>query len=149
KLPALSGYADALRRVLNSSDLDDAFKAAMLALPGEQEIASSIGKDIDPARIHDARERVRAVTSRTLMDVLEELWRQTESPASYRPDPAGTGRRSLRYAVLAAICAGDPARGAELASLVLTAPPSMTDEIGALTALSSLDRPEREEAIDA
>jgi aminopeptidase N len=147
KAPSLAGFCDALRRVLRSPDLDHAFKAAMLALPGEQEIASTIGRDIDPARIHAAREHIRQASSRALLEILEDLWRQTESAAPYSPDPAGTGRRSLRHAVLSAICAGDPAGGVALATQILAAPSSMTDEIGALTALSGLDCPEREEAI--
>ncbi len=148
KMPSLAGYTDALKQVLTAPELDDAFKAAMLALPGEQEIASAIGKDIDPGMIHEARERVRRATGRALSGELTKLWGETDDHAAYNPDPAGTGRRSLRYAVLAAICAGKTAEGVSLAMDVLRSPASMTDEMGALTALSAVDCPEREQAID-
>jgi aminopeptidase N len=148
KMPSLTAYCDALRRVLNDSRLDDAFKASMLLLPSEQEVASAIGRDVDPAIIHSARERVRAQSGRALADDLLRVWNETAEQGAYRPDPASTGRRSLRYAVLAAICAGDPAAGIELAAGVLSRPRSMTDEIGALTALLSVDHPARESALD-
>jgi aminopeptidase N len=149
KMPPLTGFIDALRRILAAGDLDPAFKAAMLTLPGEQEIASAIGHDVDPARIHEAREQLRRQSALALLPELEALWQNTASTAAYRPDPAGTGRRSLRYAVLTAICAGSPERGIHLAREVLQSPPSMTDELGALMALSQIEGAEREIEIEA
>ena len=82
------------------------------------------------------------------MPLLEEVWEATSRRVPYRPDPESTGRRSLRYAVLQAIAGGDPEKGAALASDALIDPQSMTDEIGALSTLILLDRPEREAALD-
>ncbi|MFL5258405.1 MAG: aminopeptidase N [Hyphomicrobiales bacterium] len=142
-----SAYAAAIGNALDDQALDQAFKAMMLGLPSEAEIAAQIGKDVDPDRVHDARERLRANVGRALMPRLEALWTRTETDGPYRPDPESTGRRALRYAVLHSIAAGDAGRGAALAKAVLADPPSMTDEIGALSTLVLLDRPERAEAL--
>ncbi len=142
-------FIDALRAVLTDSRLDDAFKALMLGLPGEQEIATLIGRDIDPGAIHEARDALRAEIGQGLKDVLLDLWRKTESLRPYRPDPDETGRRSLRYAVLQALAGGNAALGIELATGQLAQAANMTDEIGALSTLVTLEGPERDQAIAA
>ena len=142
-------FIAALRAVLNDADLDQAFKALMLGLPGEQEIATLIGRNVDPGAIHRAREGLRAEIGLSLEDVLLDLWNKTEARGAYRPDPEETGRRSLRYAVLYAIAGGDAALGAKLAGEQLRHSASMTDEIGALSTLVTLDLPARDEALAA
>jgi aminopeptidase N len=142
-------FITALKAILNDSEVDQAFKALMLGLPGEQEIATLIGRNVDPGAIHQARERLRASIGSGLKDVLLDLWKATDAKGAYRPDPEGTGRRSLRYAVLYAIAGGDAALGAQLAIEQLAHSASMTDEIGALSTLVTLDRPERDAALDA
>jgi aminopeptidase N len=148
KMPSLAGFIEALRRILKSPDLDDAFRAALLVFPGEQEIASAIGQDIDPSIVHEARDRVRRAFAIALSAELNDVWNQTSSNGPYRPAPAETGRRSLRYAVLSLMAAGDPLRATALAQAVLAAPQSMTDELGALQALSHIEGPAREAAIE-
>jgi aminopeptidase N len=142
-------FITALSAVLNDNEVDRAFKALMLGLPGEQEIATLIGRNVDPGAIHQARERLRASIGSGLKDVLLDLWKTTDAQGAYRPDPEETGRRSLRYAVLYAIAGGDAALGAQLAIEQLARSASMTDEIGALSTLVTLDRPERDAALDA
>jgi aminopeptidase N len=142
-------FITALSAVLNDNEVDQAFKALMLGLPGEQEIGTLIGRNVDPGAIHQARERLRASIGSGLKDVLLDLWKMTDAKGAYRPDPKETGRRSLRYAVLYAIAGGDAALGARLAIEQLARPASMTDEIGALSTLVTLDRPERDAALDA
>ena len=144
-----TSFIAALRAVLQDSAVDQTFKSAMLTLPSEQEIATLIARNVDPGAIHDAREALRAEIGKGLIDVLVDLWKKTEGTGPYHPNPAETGRRSLRYAVLYAIAGGDPALGARLAMEQLAAPPSMTDEIGALSTLITLDVPERDQALDA
>ncbi len=141
-------FIAALRTVLLDPALDDDFKALMLGLPGEQEIATLIGRDVDPGAIHEVRDALRAEIGSGLKDVLVDLWRKTQSDGPYRADPPETGRRALRYSVLHAIAGGDPALGARLALEQFSAPGNMTDEIGALSTLAMLERPERTQALD-
>jgi aminopeptidase N len=148
KLPDASAYCDALRSVLTDRSLDPAFQALMLTLPSETDLATLIGQDVDPGLIHEARDRMRGVIGKALMPELLTLWDKTEDGGPYRPDTAGTARRSLRYAVLQAIAGGDAKKGAELAMVQFARPPSMTDEIGAISTLVLLDMPARDEALD-
>ncbi|MGE0237789.1 MAG: aminopeptidase N [Parvibaculaceae bacterium] len=144
-----TAFIAALRAVLDDPQVDQAFKSAMLTLPSEQEIATLIARNVDPGAIHRAREALRAEIGQSLGDVLVSLWKTTESRGAYSPSPEETGRRSLRYAVLYAITGGDPRLGTGLAMEQLARAPSMTDEIGALSTLATLDVPERDQALDA
>jgi aminopeptidase N len=145
--PNTQGLIDALRRVLADPALDPAFKAQMLTLPGENDIASQVGTDVDPDFIHGARQEIGAAIGRELAEPLLSIWERTAETGDYEPDPASTGRRSLRYVALAIIATADAAAGAKLAGGELAAAPSMTAEIGALNALILTDRPERDEAL--
>ena len=146
--PATEGLTAAIGRVLSDTKLDMAFKAQMLTLPSESDIASAVGKDVDPDLIFDARRQIAATIGRALEGQLAEIWRTTGESGPYQPDPASTGRRALRQACLHLIAAADPAQGARLATEELADPASMTTEIGALSALILIDRPERDAALD-
>jgi aminopeptidase N len=147
--PDISGFAIALKNVLADQGLDPAFQAAMLSLPGESEIATAIARDVDPGLIHEARDTVRARLGQALMGQLLELWKTTATKGPYRPDPRSTGLRALRYVVLGLIAGGTAQKGAELAVQEFNDPQSMTHEIGALSALITIDRPERDTTLDA
>jgi aminopeptidase N len=144
-----TSFIAALGAVLVDPEVDQAFKSAMLTLPGEQEIATLIARNVDPGAIHEAREALRGEIGKGLADVLLALWKKTGGKGAYSPSPEETGRRSLRYAVLYAIAGGDPALGTRLAMEQLARAPSMTDEIGALSTLVTLDVAERDQALDA
>ena len=144
-----TSFIAALHAVLDDPTIDMSFKAAMLTLPGEQEIATLIARNVDPGAVHGKREALRAEIGKGLGSVLLTLWRKTESRGAYSPSPQETGRRSLRYAVLYAIAGGDARLGIQLAMAQLAEAPSMTDEIGALATLVTLDVEERGQALDA
>jgi len=146
--PATDGLADALGRMLADGKLDAAFKAQMLTLPSESDIASAVGSDVDPDLIFAARRAIAAAIGQALEKPLSAIWKSTAETGAYRPDPASTGRRALRSACLHAIAAADAARGTELAMRELANPASMSAEIGALAVLIQLDRPERGAALD-
>ncbi|MGE0004956.1 MAG: aminopeptidase N [Parvibaculaceae bacterium] len=144
-----TSFISALRAVLDDAAVDQDFKAAMLTLPSEQEIATLIARDVDPGAIHRTREALRADIGKGLGEALLHVWTNTKARGAYSPSPKETGRRSLRYAVLHAIAGGDPRLGTSLALAQLADAPSMTDEIGALSTLVTLDVPERDQALDA
>jgi aminopeptidase N len=137
--PETDDLAQALGRILQDRTLDDAFKALMLTLPSETDIATAIGADVDPGLIHTARDEIRARVGRSLLRTLEAQWQRTRETGSYRPDPESTGRRALRYAVLQAISGADAELAARLAQAEIAAAQSMTAEIGALSALILTD----------
>jgi aminopeptidase N len=144
KLPDAGGFADALERTLRSNALDDAFKAQMLALPPEAEIAASSGGNANSDVVHAAREHVRAGIATRILGCLTETHAGLGENGPYRPDTAGTSRRALRYTVLGLIAAGAPERALELAEEELARPGSMTAEIGALSAVLSIDDARRD-----
>ncbi|MFN4142290.1 aminopeptidase N [Aestuariivirga sp.] len=146
---SLAAYARALRQILEDPAADDAFKALMLGLPSESEIAAAIGSNVDTDAVHAARDGVRARLGKLLADTLSGIWQRTSEPGPYRPDPASTARRALRHASLSLMMLADPDQGTAWAMAELTAPHSMSAEIGALSALVQIERPEREDALDS
>jgi aminopeptidase N len=142
-------FADALRRLLNDANSDDAFKSLMLGLPTENDIAAAIGHDVDTDAVLAARNHVRTALGRLLQPELESAWTSTAETGDYRPDPAGTARRALRYAALQLLLAADAPRGVPLAKAELHSSHSMSAEIGALSALVQVECAERETALDA
>ncbi len=142
-------YASVLQQLLTDPSIDDAFKALMLGLPSEADIAAAIKMDVDTDAVLAARDGVRAILGRQLDAVLNDIWRTTAETGPYVPDPAGTARRSLRYASLQMILLGDRGKGVALVLEELAKPHSMTAEIGALSALAQVETPERETALEA
>jgi aminopeptidase N len=144
KAPNTKGFANALGRTLADPKLDDAFKALMLALPGEAEIAALIGKDVDSDAVFAARESVRGKIAMALLPQLQAAYARTTNAGAYAPDTSGTAQRALRYAALGMIAAADGDAAISYARKELKNPSSMTAEMGALSSLLGLARPERE-----
>jgi aminopeptidase N len=142
--PSVAGFARALGLILADEKLDDTFKALMLVLPTEAEIAALIGKDVDSDIVLQAREQVRSQMAKKLLKPLKAAYARTADVGAYQPDPDGTARRSLRYTALGLIAAADADQGVALARKDLKNISNMTAETGAVSALLSNARPERE-----
>ncbi|WP_137388027.1 aminopeptidase N [Rhodoligotrophos defluvii] len=142
-------YAEALRRSLRDQSLTPALQAELLTLPSEADLASEIGRNVEPVAIHAARQHLGGFIGRTLGEDLREAYEQGDVPGPYSPDPDSAGRRSLRAAALTLLAAGDPASGAALALGQFEAGRNMTEIFSALAVLARLDRPEREHALAA
>lgn len=145
----IADYAGALRAILDDGTVDDAFKALMLGLPTEADIAAAIGHDVDTDAVLAARDGVRQGLGEALAPRLRQIWAETTEHGSYRPDPASTARRALRFAALQFLIFGDRPGGIARALKELDCPASMTAEIGALGALVQADCSERFAALDA
>ena len=148
KIPNISAFADALGKCLESSKLDDAFKALILVLPSEADITAAIGKDVDSDLVYVAREAVRSGIAKQLLNALLVAFEQTNDAGSYKPDTRGTARRSLRLTLLTMIAAADGDMGIKLAQKEFAKPDNMTIEMGALVCLRSLHRPEGEAMLE-
>ncbi len=144
----IAAYAAALETILADDRLDDAFKALMLGLPQEAEIAAAIGSNVDADAVRTARDGVRSALGQALAARLHRIWRNSRETGPYRPDPPGTARRALRYAALQFMLFGDRAKGVAAALEELADPHSMTAEMGALGALVQIETAEREAALD-
>jgi aminopeptidase N len=143
-VPSAGGFADALQRSLRSNDLDDAFKALIITLPPEAEIAASIGGNADSALVHQARETVRRNIANHIGDDLTDTFNRCADDRPYHPDTASAALRSLRFAALGLIAAGDADQAFTLAEHELDNPSNMTAEIGSLSAILAIDDPRRD-----
>jgi aminopeptidase N len=131
----VSAFAKSLQQTLAAPELDTAFKALMLQLPGEAEITSAIGKDVDATQVHQSRTDVLQSLSSHLTEDLRRVLDDTEERGPYRPDPASTGRRSLHLAALTLLAYSDVDAAVKIAQTNFDAARNMTIEAGALAAV--------------
>ncbi|MEP9388805.1 aminopeptidase N [Mesorhizobium sp. KR9-304] len=127
-------------------ELEHAFRALALSLPGEADIAREIGKNIDPDVIFVSREALAAAVAQSNEHVLRKLYGSLEFTGRFSPDAASAGRRALRNMLLdyLAILPG----GADLASRHFADATNMTDRAAALAILTHRHG-ETEQAKDA
>ena len=138
--------AEALGAVLKDRDLDPAFVAQMLTLPGEADLAREISRDIDPGAIHAAREHLRRSIAERLHEDLEVIYADLLPAGGYSPDSGDAGKRSLRNCALGFIALLDG--GPERAFEQFEQAGNMTDRMAALGVLAVNETPERQRALD-
>ncbi|HET9459612.1 MAG TPA: aminopeptidase N [Sphingomicrobium sp.] len=132
---------------LRSNVLDPAFKAEAILPPSESLIGDRMTV-VDPDAIHEARERLRSELGRRLEGELAGAQRRSGLPGNDL-SPEAKGARRLRTVALGLLAAGDAGRGAALAKAQFDEADNMTDQMGGLMVLASLDVPEREQALTA
>ena len=139
-------YAEALGRALQDQASDEAFKALLLTLPAETDLAL-LRSPVDPAAIHAAREALRLRLAVHLDDELRRLHTGLQDLGEFSPDAAGAGRRALRNAALELMAANPRHEVAEIAAGHYRAARNMTDMIGGLNALMLIGGPAYEDAL--
>ncbi|HRD46428.1 MAG TPA: aminopeptidase N [Caulobacter sp.] len=139
-------YADAVGRALADQAAEPAFKALILTLPSEPDLAMAMSP-ADPAAIHDARDALRARLAIHLGDELRRLHSGLSDTGPFSPDAASAGRRALRNAVLELLDSHSP--NGDLAARHFEDATNMTDAIGGLNALVELGGPARDKALAA
>ena len=142
-------YIDAIGSLLATETRDHAFVAQVIGLPTENDLAREIGKDVDPSAIFAARRALRRAIARRLehaaLTAIESL---SATGVAYSPDAASAGRRALKNVLLDLLCAGDGETGLALAERLFEHADNMTDQFGALVALSQTPGGRRERALD-
>ena len=129
-------FAEALGRALQDEGADNAFKALLLELPGEADLAAALAPAADPALIHRAREALRTRIAVHLNDLLIERHGALQSTQAFSPAAADAGRRALRNAALEMLTANPHAAVVERARGHFDAAANMTDAMAGLSALS-------------
>ncbi|WP_319546583.1 aminopeptidase N [Ruegeria conchae] len=97
-------YLDGLLSVLRDETLDPAYRALMLGLPTQSELAAALhdkGITPDPMAIWRAVETLRQATAQHVQDLLPRLHSETLVDAPYQPDAEQSGKRALGSAALA------------------------------------------------
>ncbi len=142
-------FAEALRLAIADATLDPAFRALLLTLPGDDELARETwarGRQADPDAIHAASETAKTALAEALEPELRALYTAMEAPGPYSPDATSAGRRALRNACLG-LLSRRPV-GPSLAEAQAKAP-SMSERLPALAALLHAGAPAAEPALAA
>ncbi|PIB93240.1 aminopeptidase N [Caulobacter sp. FWC2] len=140
-------YADALGRALVDDTAEPAFKALLLALPSEQDLAL-MSEPAEPAALHESRKTLRTRIAVHLGDLLRRLHGEMQSDAEFSASAEAAGRRALRNAC-ANMLSADPSAD-NLSRLVghYAVSGNMTDQIGALQAMVASGDAQREIALN-
>lgn len=145
--PGLS-FARALGTSLADNRLDPAYRARLITLPSETDVARRIATDVDPEAIYLALRQLKRLVAGTLKDQLIEVYQSQCSDRPYSPDAGSVAKRSLGAATLALLAAsGEKAEIARIARHYENAG-NMTDRTVALGLLCQIDTPERLAALD-
>jgi aminopeptidase N len=139
-------FAEAMGRALSDQAADPAFKALLLALPSEPDLALA-RQPADPAALHEAREALRQRLAIHLAQDLKRLHAGLQEAGEFSPDAAAAGRRALRNAALELLAANPRSDVAELADGHYRGAGNMTDAMGGLTALMLIGGPDYETAL--
>ena len=139
-------FAEAMGRALADQAAEAAFKALLLALPSESDLAQAMAP-ADPAALHTAREALRHRMSLHLGDDLRRLHGGLQEAGEFSPDAEAAGRRSLRNAALDLLVADPHPLNRERALGHVQAAANMTDAMGGLNALMLLGGEDFETAL--
>ncbi|MFY0622031.1 MAG: aminopeptidase N [Pelagimonas sp.] len=98
-----AAWLDGLERLLRDESLDPAYRALMLALPGQSELAQLLherGITPNPDAIWQATDRLAQTMAETWADLLPVLAAQATVTEPYQANAAQSGKRALGGAVL-------------------------------------------------
>jgi aminopeptidase N len=139
-------YAEAVGRALADQAAEPAFKALILTLPSEPDLAMAMSP-AEPAAIHEARDALRARLAVHLGEDLRRLHGGLADSGPFSPDAASAGRRALRNACVELLAIDGHVENADLAAAHFDGATNMTDAIGGLNALIELGGPARDRAL--
>ncbi|MEP6018993.1 MAG: aminopeptidase N [Paracoccaceae bacterium] len=128
-------YLDGLAAVVTDNDLDPAYRALMLGLPGQSELAAELhrqGETPDPDTIYQAHQGLRDAVAARLADDLPALYSDHQVTRTYRPNATQSGMRSLGNSALSLLTRID---GGAQAQTQYDAANNMTQQLAALACL--------------
>ena len=136
-------FLDAFTDILDDKDLDRAFTASALTLPGEQDIAQKM-QIVEVDAIHAARDAAR----RKLGLTFEERWRQVYDDCANAPSPNNqpeSSSRKLKNTALHYLIATEREEYYALAKKQYHESDNMTDRVAALAGVSDITHSIRDE----
>jgi aminopeptidase N len=137
-------YIDAMRAVLNHSDLDSAFKELVLTLPSETYISEQL-ESVDPQRVHAVREAMKLQLATNLQSDWETCYEKNRVLGAYSPDALSSGKRSLNGMALSMLCLAaqhqETVAWPNKALQAFNDAHNMTDRFNALSALVASGHP--------
>ncbi len=129
-------FVQAWQRMAADATLTAAYKARILALPGERELLEKT-RPLDPINTVRARRCLKEHLGRQLAQTWHQLYEQasTQTQQPYSPDPVSAGWRSLKNLALSYLVAGRHEHAEALAEQQYYQATNMTDRMGGLNAL--------------
>jgi aminopeptidase N len=124
----------ALLEAAGDESLEPAFRAQVLALPSETDIARELGGNTDPDAIHAGRQAILSLVATAGAKTFEHLFNTLRLSGTFTPDAASAGKRALRNSALSYLSYLDG--GVERASSAFAEADNMTDMVQALTVLA-------------
>ncbi|HUS96807.1 MAG TPA: aminopeptidase N, partial [Hyphomicrobiaceae bacterium] len=142
-------YAKALEASLAGTGLSHAYRAELLKVPAESDIARQIGNNVDPSAIHTARQMFMKQIGKTLGATLSGIYDSTAYRGPFSPDEANSGRRALRIATLGMLAKRGTKADRERLAKHFRGATNMTDQAAALYMLAAVNGPLRQQALTA
>lgn len=141
-------YVKALGATIADKHLEPAYRAELLKLPTQADIAREIGHDVDPGLIHRAHRQLSRLVAKTLLDELKAIYRAMTTDGPFAADAQSAGRRALRNAVLTLLVARGERGDISLAARHFERATNMTDEAHALYLLATTSGSTRDKALN-
>ena len=135
-----TGYLDGIHAVVTDERLDPAYRALMLGLPSQSDLATALhdaGDTPDPDIIYAATEMMRDAIAARFDAALVALYKTNQVTLPYQPDAAQSGQRTLGNAALSLLTRRDD--GAQ-AKAQFDGADNMTQQLAALTNLTHAGR---------
>lgn len=134
--------------ILGDETLDPAFRALVLALPTEREIALEM--DVVRAEpIHKARKLLQKAIGSSHAGALEGIYSALKTNEPYTPDAASVGKRALRNYALSMLSASGLEAYDALAVTQFQLSDNMTDTMAALQVVTHSEAQDRETCLSA
>ena len=128
-------YLAACQTVARDDELDPDFRALVLGLPSQEDLAQALfeqGQTPDPQAIWEALETLKQARAEAMQDITPRLYAQYQVSAPYRPDPQQIGARALANTALGMITRLD---GGAQAQAQFDAADNMTQQLAAFGCL--------------
>ncbi|THH39025.1 aminopeptidase N [Aliishimia ponticola] len=136
------GYLEGIAAVVRDAALDPAYRALMLGLPSQSELAAALhhsGDIPDPQAIYDAVKAMGRTLADHLSDDLRDIYTAHQVDGPYAPDAEQAGKRALANAMLSLLTKLDDGAQAQIQYDNAT---NMTEQLAALACLIRADKGE-------
>lgn len=143
-----NALVQAFRAVLSDQSLDPAFRALVLTLPTDTEIADQL-LEIDPEAIHLARSTLLNTLASELANDWQAIYQASTIDGEYQANSQQAGLRALRRVCLSYLAASNTPEARQIVRRHFDTADNMTDQMAALIALNDSDWPERDACLDS
>ncbi len=143
-----AGYVKALSSVLADKTLEPSFKAELLKLPTQSDLAREMGRNVNPDHIFRAHRQLSRMIANKLGGQLESIHDTMKPRGAFSANSDATGKRALRNQALTLLMSRGSKKDIARAAEHFRKARNMTDQAHALILLGWTNAPERKAAFD-